>query len=155
MALMYATGPALARVSYRELEPGSATSATTTVLLSSGSWYSSALRAFDAMANLPVGWDGQGSPAPQPKALGALAIVGAIQHPAVPEPDIVPGAGGEVILIWRHLGRRLELHFAAPDEFGVLRVAVDGALQEFWLDEPSPAAIRAHLVWLLTGEEWQ
>jgi hypothetical protein len=85
--------------------------------------------------------------------LGVFTVIGALQGSKVPEPDVVPDAGGGIALFWRHRGRRLEFHFPAPGELGVLRVAEDGLVQESW-SQPTEEQAKRHIGWLLTGREW-
>jgi hypothetical protein len=136
-----------------EIELTEANSTTTPTVPSMSGWYGPVMRALDSLAALPQDWDGQGAHAPDPRALGVVHVIGSIQRPMVPEPDVVPGAGGRIALLWNFRGRRLELHFTTPTELGVLRVAADGALLEEW-GAPTPAFARRHLVWLLSGQDW-
>lgn len=147
------TSPVFVRTRLREASTDSPSAATTPVVRSSEGWYWSAVRALETLAALPADWDGDGSHAPNARALGVLSVIGALQQPSVPEPSVVPGAGGRIALFWDHQGRRLELHFATPHELGVLRVAEDGRVQETWTP-PTPHAAQQHIAWLLTGRDW-
>jgi hypothetical protein len=127
---------------------------TTTVVPSSSDWYASALRALDAMVELPAGWDGAGSMAPNARSLGVLRVMNALRGTDMPEPDIIPGAGGRVVMSWAFKGRRLEAHFVEPNEMLILRVSSNGQLQEEWT-QPTTGSVLPHLAWLVTGAEWQ
>lgn len=157
-----AVNPALTDVNPQRVERGIVEeTATTKVVASSTGWYAFALRALNEIASLPRGWDGQHSPAPDPRALGVLMLLGSLPRRNIPEPDIVPGAGGRVVMIWRRGGRRLELHFMDPSDvddsqksLAVLRVDESDRLQEHWI-APTALAAWPHLRWLITGQEWQ
>lgn len=126
----------------------------TTILAEANDWYSSALRALNSIRGLDPGWDGSGTPRIDRRLLrDALIVLGDLQHPMVPEPDIVPTLAGGVQLEWSYRGRELEIEFREPGQIGVLRVASNGEMDEQWI-APEQKVIRAYIGWLLTGSDW-
>jgi hypothetical protein len=147
------TSPVWINVRMPERSDDRSSVATTAVVPASSGWYWSAVRTLDELAALPIDWDGDGSPAPDPRVLGVLRVLGGLRHPQTPEPDVVPDAGGGVALYWTYQGRRLELHFMSPEELSALRVTPDGLVQET-LSPSTPAHAQRYVDWLLTGRDW-
>jgi hypothetical protein len=132
-------------------EAGSASSAqcgTVIPLSNAGEWLVTALRALGSVAELPPGWDGYGSPAPNQGVIeSAIRVLVALQGQDLPAPHVVPVPGGGVQLEWHVRSRELELEVLPDATLAYLMVGEGDQKIEGHLQNPRDAA-RVCLGWL-------
>lgn len=82
-----------------------------------GLWWETVRKQLDEFVALPRGWDGySGRPVSFSIANFAVKVLEAVCGPDSPQPQIVPGGGGDLQLEWHLPGGDLELHVRAAND---------------------------------------
>jgi hypothetical protein len=81
------------------------------------SWRDAVLSRLNELVRLPLGWDGyRGEPVSFLYASYALRLLEAVCGDRAPEPQIVPGASGDLQIEWHTPRGDIELHVRAPND---------------------------------------
>lgn len=79
-------------------------------------WGKPVMAKLDQLVKLEYGWDGyRGSPVSFDNATFALRMLEVIYIAEAPEPQIVPGPGGDLQIEWHTPDADIELHVKAPN----------------------------------------
>lgn len=112
-------------------------------------WFASALDDISRVASLRRDWDGEGSPAPSPAAVGiAVRLLQSLIHYSLPFPFVSPLRGGGLQVEWQQAERELEVEFWDAPELEYLKVLEDGSMEEGRCPSSDFQALRQLVKWL-------
>lgn len=122
-------------------------------------WLMDMLPDIEELGDLQDNWDSYGSPPPSGELIAnvvlllhrAERLLGCVEWPSMPRPDVVPLPGGGVQLEWHLPQKELELEFSEGDPPSALKVDIESGEEvesTFGLDDDE--AVGSLLAWLVS-----
>jgi len=116
--------------------------------------FENTLSNLDTIKQLPDNWDSYGSPPLDAKLYNnaKFFLQWIFSQFIIPEPFVVPVAGGGVQFEWQSRGRELEIEFSEPDSIEYLLVFEDNEMVEGSIKNIiDTRAINDLIEWMITG----